>query len=130
MSRIIVIPASLSYSEAMSRLLAAIESRGLEVFARIDHAAGARAAGLELPNEEVVIFGNPVAGTPLMRRDPRVGIELPLRMLVWQDPDGARLAYSDPRDLAGVYDLAGNEQTLDRMCQQLADLAAAAASAD
>jgi uncharacterized protein (DUF302 family) len=97
MSGVVVIPSSLSYEAAVVRLIAAIEERGLAVLARVDHAAGARAAGLELASEEVVFFGNPTAGTPLMQSDPRVGIELPLRMLVWQDQDGTRFAYRDPR---------------------------------
>lgn len=127
MSGVVVIPTSLSYETAVARLITAIEERGLAVLARVDHAAGARAAGLELASEEVVFFGNPTAGTPLMQSDPRVGIELPLRMLVWQDQDGTRFAYRDPRKFSEVYDLAGHEETLDRMNQQLSDLAAAAA---
>jgi uncharacterized protein (DUF302 family) len=127
MSDMVVIPSSLSYGELIAGLLAAIEARGLEVFARIDHAAGARAAGLELADEEVVIFGSPLAGTPLMGSDPRVGIELPLRMLVWQNADGVRVGYRDPHELAALYDLAGHEQTLDGMSQLLSALAAAAA---
>ena len=77
-----------AYADTVSRLLEAIEERDLTVFARIDHAAGARAAGLELASEEVVAFGNPRAGTPLMQSDPRVGIELPLRILAWEDDPG------------------------------------------
>ena len=73
----------------MRRLITAITSRGLTVFARVDHAAAAREAGMELAAEELVVFGNPRAGTPLMQSDPRIGIELPLRMLVWEDGVGA-----------------------------------------
>jgi len=123
----IVIPSSLGYAEVVARLEAAIAERGLAVLGRVDHAAGARAAGLELAPEEVILFGNAIAGTPLMESDPRVGVELPLRMLVWQDPDGTRLGYRDPRALSDAYELTGLEETLERMHLLLAALAAAAA---
>jgi uncharacterized protein (DUF302 family) len=126
-SGLVVVPSSSSHAEAVERLITAVQEHGLAVLARVDHAAGARAAGLELAGEEVVLFGNATAGTPLMQSDPRVGIDLPLRMLVWEGPDGTRLAYHDPRELAQAYDLAGREQVLERMNDLLAALAAAAA---
>ena len=111
------------YRDTVVRLLEAIESRGLTVFARVDHAAAARAAGLELADEEVVLFGNPRAGTPLMQSDPRVGIELPLRILVWAEPDGAVLGFNDPRELAGRYDLPAEQGTiLEQMAALLGEL--------
>ena len=70
-----------SYEKTCDRLMEAIERRSLTVFTRIDHAAGAREAGLEMPDEQVVVFGSARGGTPLMISDPRVGIELPLRVL-------------------------------------------------
>jgi uncharacterized protein (DUF302 family) len=111
----------------MRRLIEAITSRGLSLFARIDHAAAASGAGLELGAEEVVLFGNPVAGTPLMQSDPRIGIELPLRMLVWEDGEGAALGYNDPVELAGRYDVEQHRVTLEMMSGLLAALAADAA---
>ena len=101
-----------SYGETVVRLIDAIESRGLTVFARIDHAAAARETGLELADEQVVLFGNPRAGTPLMQSDPRIGVELPLRILVWADADGVLLGYRDPRELAGPYDIAAEHQAI------------------
>jgi uncharacterized protein (DUF302 family) len=111
----------------MSRLSEAIARRGLTVFAQIDHARAANEAGLELAPEAVVLFGNPRAGTPLMQSDPRIGAELPLRMLVWQDGDGALLGYNDPRELAARYDVEQHGATLDTMSALLAALAADAA---
>ena len=75
------------------RLREALEAHGLQLFARINHAAGARKADVELEANVLLIFGNVHVGTPLMQADPRVGIELPLRMLIWQDPrrDACRL---------------------------------------
>ena len=71
MSSLVVKRSVSGYSDTMRSLLAAIERRGLTVFARIDHAAAAREVGLELAEEEVVLFGNPRAGTPLMQSDRR-----------------------------------------------------------
>src|SRR4030088_1694325 len=103
------------YAETVKRLIEAIASRGLTVFAQIDHAAAASEAGLELAPELVVLFGNPRAGTPLMQSDPRIGVELPLRMLVWEDGDGALLGYNDPRELAARYDVEPHHETLEMM---------------
>jgi uncharacterized protein (DUF302 family) len=116
------------YSETVGRLILAIESRALTVFARIDHAAGAREAGLELADEQVVLFGNPRAGTPLMQDDPRIGVELPLRILVWADADGVLLGYRDPHELAGGYDIAAEHRPiLEQMATLLDALADEAA---
>ncbi len=89
--------------------------RGITLFATIDHAAGARAAGLTMPDETVLIFGNPMAGTPLMQQDPRVGIELPLRLLIWDDHGTTRIGYADPTGLTQRYALDGAAETLSRM---------------
>jgi uncharacterized protein (DUF302 family) len=117
-----------SYSDTTRSLLAAIERRGLTVFARIDHAAAAREAGLELAEEEVVLFGSPRAGTPLMLSDRRIGIELPLRILVWREGTEVLLAYRDPRELSNVYDVAEHQSTLEQMAKLLEELAIEAAS--
>jgi uncharacterized protein (DUF302 family) len=111
-----------------TRLREALDAHGLQLFARIDHAAGARKADVALEANVLLIFGNTSVGTPLMQADPRVGIELPLRMLIWQDPDGTHVGYLDPRGLADRYDLDGHQQTLERQTAVLTKLAAAAAS--
>jgi len=117
-----------NYSDTVRSLLAAIERRGLTVFARIDHAAAAREVGMELAEEEVVLFGNPRAGTPLMLSDRQVGIELPLRILIWREGAEAMLAHHDPRDLNGAYDLAEHQSTLEQMAMLLEQLTIEAAS--
>lgn len=116
------------YAETIAALIAALERRGLTLFARIDHAAAARGVGLELADEEVVLFGNPLGGTPLMQEDRRVGIELPMRMLVWREADDVLLAYRDPRELSSAYDVAAHASTLAQMATLLDELAAEAAS--
>jgi uncharacterized protein (DUF302 family) len=86
-----------SAPETMQRLLAALAKRDLTVFARIDHAANAAAVGMPLRPTEVVLFGNPKGGTALMQDQQRVGIDLPLKALVWQDAEGkVWLSYNAP----------------------------------
>jgi len=84
--------------ETMDRLEAAIRSKGMTVFARIDHAAGAASVGLVLRPTELLVFGNAKAGTPLMQVNQAIGLDLLLRALVWQDAAGATfLSFDDPR---------------------------------
>ncbi len=129
MEGVIVRRTSARYAQVLDSLLAAIERRGLTVFAQIDHAAGARAAGLELADELLVVFGNARSGTPLMQSDARVGIELPLKMLLWSEGEQSLLGYCDPRDLLDSYDLGGHEAILEQMAQMLGELADEAAGA-
>jgi uncharacterized protein (DUF302 family) len=124
---LIVKESASGYSETATRLGEAIRRRGLTRFARIDHAAAARRVGLELAPEEVLIFGNPQAGTGLMQRDPRVGYELPLRMLVWQEGKRVLVGYRDPSVLADSYDVGELQSVLNRMAMLLDELAAEAA---
>jgi uncharacterized protein (DUF302 family) len=100
--------------ETMDRLGAAVTTQGISIMARIDYAAAAAAVGMELRPTEVLIFGNPRAGTPLMQAVQAVGIDLPLKALVWQDESGATwLAYNDPQWLAQRHGVdAGLDRTL------------------
>ena len=83
--------------ETMSRLEVDIRARGLTVFARVDHSAGAASVGLPLRTTDLLIIGNAKGGTPLMQMDQTVGIDLPLKVLVWQDQAGTTwLSYNDP----------------------------------
>jgi len=90
-----------SAQETMSRLEANVVKRNLMVFAHVDHAAGAAAVGKTLRPTDLLIFGNPVGGTPLMECAQTAGIDLPLKALVWQDAQGqVWLSYNDPVWLA------------------------------
>ena len=85
----------------MDKLEDIVKQRGLNVFARIDHAAGATKVGKTLRATEVLIFGNPQGGTPFMECEQTVGIDLPLKALVWEDASGqVWLGYNDPAFLA------------------------------
>ncbi|MBI1173480.1 DUF302 domain-containing protein [bacterium] len=91
------IPGAQGFAATLQSLERACAARGITVFARIDHARAAGEAGLALRPTEVWILGNARAGTPLMAEHPRLAIDLPLRILIWQDDDGAvNLGYNDP----------------------------------
>src|SRR5277367_5358243 len=107
--------------ETMNRFEAEVRARGMTVFAHIDHAAGATAAGLSLRPTELLIFGNAKAGTPLMQSTQTFGIDLPLKALVWQDASGNTwLSYNDPAWLAKRHAAAGD--AIDAMTALLAAL--------
>ena len=83
--------------ETMKRLEDEVKAKGLTVFAHVDHAAGAAAVGLTLRPTDLLIFGNAKGGTPLMQAVQSIGIDLPLKALVWQDADGVTwVSYNDP----------------------------------
>lgn len=77
-----------SVPQTLDRLESILKERGITVFARIDHAAEAKKVGLELPPTQLLIFGNPRAGTPLMAAHPTIAIDLPMKALAWQDASG------------------------------------------
>ena len=88
--------------ETMERLESAVTKRGLTVFARVDHAAGAAQVDQSLRPTDLLIFGSPKGGTPLMQASQTAGIDLPLKALVWQDGDGSTwLSYNDPAWIGG-----------------------------
>jgi len=115
--------------ETLSRLEAAIKAKGLTVFARVDHAAGAAAVGLQLRPTEVVIFGNPKGGTPLMQAAQTAGIDLPLKALIWQDEAGATfLSYNDPVWIAKRHGLGQDTEATVKTMSGLLDALAKAAT--
>jgi uncharacterized protein (DUF302 family) len=115
-------------TETISRLEAAVKAKGLTVFARIDHAAGAAEVGLPLRPTEVLIFGNARGGTPLMQAMQTTGIDLPLKALVWQDESGSTwLSYNDPAWLAKRHGLGQEvEATVSALSAAIAGITKAA----
>jgi len=118
--------------ETLDRLEADVKAKGLTVISRIDHAAGAAAAGLTLLPTAVLIFGNARGGTPLMQSNQLIGIDLPLKVLVWQDTSGKTwLSYVDPDTLAKRYGLPGETiPSVNTLAGVLRTLTAKAAGAD
>ena len=113
--------------ETADRLAAELEKRGIRIAARIDHAAGAKSAGLDMPPTEVIMFGNPRLGTPLMLAQPSVAIELPMKMLIWQDSAGkVMIGYTPPSALKDRYQISGQDGPLTAMTGALDGLAKAA----
>src|ERR1700716_3587474 len=106
--------------ETMDRLQAEIRAQGMTVFARIDHAAGAAEVGLTLRATELIIFGNARGGTPLIQSVQTVGIDLPLKALVWEDASGTTwLSYNEPSWIAQRHGVANAGPVVSKMTAAL-----------
>ncbi|MFG6096369.1 DUF302 domain-containing protein [Leptothoe sp. ISB3NOV94-8A] len=105
---LVVKPSPYSVGETETRFKKILETNGLNLFATVDHAQNASGVGLELRPTRVVIFGNPKLGTPLMQCQPTIAIDLPQKVLIWEDDQGqTQLAYNDPQYLGGRHRLDG-----------------------
>jgi uncharacterized protein (DUF302 family) len=114
------IQSSFGSKETMERLATEIQARGMTVFARIDHAAGAAEVGLTLRPTELIIFGNARGGTPLMQASQTTGIDLPLKVLVWEDTAGKTwLSYNEPSWIARRYGVANADAIVSKMADLL-----------
>lgn len=129
---LITIQSHFGPKETMQRLEAAVKAKGFAVFAHVDHSAEAAQVKLSLPPTDLLIFGNPKGGTPLMRASQTIGIDLPLKALVWQDDKGTTwLSYNDPEWIVRRHDGApGAEDTIRTISGALKMLAANATSAE
>ena len=127
---LITITSNHSVKETLDRLEASLRGNGVTVFARIDHAAGAASVDMTLPPTELIIFGQPQAGTPLMQAQQSIGIDLPLKMLAWQDGNGKNwLAYNDIAWLATRHGLGEDlAPAINGIAKALAKLAETAAA--
>jgi uncharacterized protein (DUF302 family) len=122
------IPSQFDPKETMDRLEAAIRASDLTIFAKIDHAAGAAEVGLTLRPTSLMIFGNARGGTPLMQAAPTAGIDLPLKILVWQDTAGKTwLSYNEPSWIAHRHGVDGKAELIDKLRATLAAIAKVAA---
>jgi uncharacterized protein (DUF302 family) len=125
MEGLITLKSEFGPDKTMSRLEAEIKAHGMSVFARINHAALAAEVGLALQPTEVILFGNPRGGTPLMQAKQTMGIDLPLKALVWQDASGQTwLSYNEPVWLATRHEVTGVDGPLAAMTKALGDIAA------
>ena len=106
--------------KTLDRLGIALERAGITIFARIDHAKGAKKVGMELPPTALIIFGTPKIGTPLMTSNRMVGLDLPLKALAWQAEDGSvKLGYTDPAWLAKRYGITDRDKVFKKMAGAL-----------
>lgn len=117
---------SFTVDETVARLERVIEAKGLKRFAVFDHSGEAEAHGLSLRDTKVVVFGSPLAGTPVMEARPIAALDLPLKVLVWDDGGQTKLSYAAPSELADRYELgddlaarlAGIDAVTDAACEQ------------
>jgi uncharacterized protein (DUF302 family) len=122
---VVTLPTTGTVAEAVERLLGVLKARGVEVFAVIDHSGEAARVGQHLPNTKLVIFGNPSAGTPLMRTAPLVALDLPLKILIWERDHQAFVSYNEASYLAERYELPTEESavlsTVDALAHAIAE---------
>jgi uncharacterized protein (DUF302 family) len=114
-----------SVAETVARFRDVLESKGVKLFAVIDHSGEAEAVGLVLRETKVVIFGSPVAGTSVMVAAPLAALDLPLKVLVWADGEQTNLSYTGPEELAVRYglssELAGRLAAIDAVTDAVID---------
>ncbi|NET48065.1 MAG: DUF302 domain-containing protein [Merismopedia sp. SIO2A8] len=117
---LIIKPSPHSVEETERRFIQVLKSKGLNIFSTIDHTQNATNAGLQLPPTRVVIFGNPKVGTPLMQCQQTVAIDLPQKLLIWQDEQGVKIAYNDPHYLSERHHLDDlDQQVIDAIAKAL-----------
>lgn len=105
-----------SVSQTLDRLQGVLESKGITIFLRVDHAANAEKAGLTMKPTQLLIFGNPKLGTPLMVANPKIAIELPMKALAWEDDAGkVWLGYIKPDELDERFDVEGQDEIIKKM---------------
>src|ERR1700722_8618983 len=103
---VVTLPSAHNADDTIHRLKTLLDQKKIHVFAHIDHAAAGKKVGLTLRPTQVLIFGNPQAGTPLMQSQQTIGLDLPLRVLVWEDAAGkVWLTYHRPEFLAHPYNV-------------------------
>jgi uncharacterized protein (DUF302 family) len=116
-----------STKETADKLEAVLVSKGMKVFARINHTEGAKNAGIDLRPTELVIFGNPKVGAPLMQCSQLVAIDLPQKALIWDDAAGQTwLSYNAPEYLKGRHDISGCDAVIGKITKALDNFAKAA----
>ena len=126
-SDLVTTPSTHSVKETMDRLANALKEKGIAVAARIDHAAAAKANGLDLKPTELILFGNPKLGTPLMQAERGIGLELPMKVLAYEDNAGkVWVSYTKPEALKARYKVSGQDGAFTTMAGVLDGLVKAA----
>jgi len=125
----VVRSSKLSVSETAAKLKSLLETKNIKLFAHIDHSAAAKENGMELSEEQVLIFGDPKVGTHLMQEEPAIGFELPLRMLIWSE-DGTKVAYREPLSYLEEFNIIRNREIIEKMSILMDTLSKAIAEVD
>ena len=105
--------------DAWNRLLSLLENMKAPVFSKVDHKANAVSVGLDMKQARVVSFGNPAVGTFLMQQNPEAALDLPLKILVWESPEGTMLSWNDPAWIARRYGIDPDDATVEKMKKML-----------
>lgn len=123
------IPSTHGFAETVQKIESLLSAKNIHLFAKIDHAAGAHQVGLTLRPTIVLLFGNPQAGTPLMQSRQTIGIDLPLKILIWEDETGKTwLSYNRPAYLAQRHAILDRDTPVGALTTNVEALARAAAS--
>lgn len=121
---LVTVKSAHSVQQTGDRLETALKGKGMTVFTRIDHAQGAKKVGKELRPTQLVVFGNPKAGTPLMLCAQSVAIDLPQKALIWEDKDGGVwLSYNDPQYLVKRHAISGCDKVVTNITKALSNFA-------
>ncbi len=128
-SNLIIKQSANDVKTTMDRLETAVKNAGATIFSRVDHAGGASKVGMEMAPMELLIFGNPKLGTPIIQASPEAGLDLPIKVLVWKDGDQVRIGYLDPEALKSRYGTSGADNSFKMMAGALNKLTGVAAEA-
>jgi uncharacterized protein (DUF302 family) len=120
-----------SVAKTLDRLTAVMQKKGITIFARVNHAGGAKKVGVEMKPTELLVFGNPKLGTPLMLAKREIGVDLPLKALAWQDDSGkVWLGYTSPAALKARHGVSGRDEVFKKMTGALDKLTNVAIKAE
>lgn len=126
---VINVQSNFEVGETANRLERILQEKGMTLFNRIQHSEGAKEAGFELRDTELIIFGNPKVGSPLMICQQVIAIDLPQKALIWEDANGTVfISYNDPKYLQQRHDVAGCDEVFMKVGQALGGITKAAAS--
>jgi uncharacterized protein (DUF302 family) len=126
---VVIVPSAFNVEETADRMESILKEKGMTIFNRIKHSEGAGKVGIELRYTELIIFGNPKVGSPLMKCQQSVAIDLPQKALIWEDDkDRVWISYNDPRYLEKRHNITGCEDVISKIEKALANIAKSAST--
>lgn len=126
---IVDLPSDFNVAETADRLGNILKAKGMTIFNRVKHSEAARKVGIELPETELIIFGNPKVGSPLMKCQQKVAIDLPQKALIWEDAEAkVWISYNDPKYLGKRHNISGCEEVISKTEKALAGITKSAAT--
>lgn len=126
---VITVQSNFDVEETANRMEEILKQKGMTIFNRIKHSEGASKVGIEIRDTELLIFGNPKVGSPLMKCQQTIAIDLPQKALIWENSKGAvNISYNDPKYLQSRHDVSGCEEVFTKVGKALAGITQAAAS--